>query len=147
MTRTELRQATGISPSVFARLSKGDYVASSVIDRICQELKCDVDDVEKTNGFNARLRELRNSVMNLLEKRYAGRSEADNVFYHKFILRFNPRVRYGIFLLSRKYVSDKYFIRTCTSSAYKGVTRLNKENLVPWVTEAGKETNHIGSRA
>ena len=145
MTRTELRQATGISPSTFARLSKGDYVASSVIDRICQELKCDVG--EKTNGFNARLRELRNSVMNLLEKRYAGRSVADNVFYHKFILRFNPRVRYGIFLLSREYVSDKYFIRSCASSAYKGVTRLDKENLVPWVTEAGKETNHIGSGA
>ena len=69
--------------------------------------------------------------MKLLENRYAGRSEADNVFYRKFILRFNPRIRYGIFLLSREYVSDKYFIRACTSSAYKGVTRLNKENLVP----------------
>ena len=45
MTRTELRQATGISPSTFARLSKGDYVASSVIDRICQELQCDVGDM------------------------------------------------------------------------------------------------------
>ena len=45
MTRTELRQATGISPSTFARLSKGDYVASSVIDRICQELRCDVGDM------------------------------------------------------------------------------------------------------
>lgn len=30
---------------VFARLSKGEYVASSVIDRICQELRCDVGDV------------------------------------------------------------------------------------------------------
>ena len=45
MTRTELRQATGISSSTFARLSRGDYVASSVIDRICQELKCDVGDM------------------------------------------------------------------------------------------------------
>ena len=45
MTRTELRQATGISSSTFARLSHGDYVASSVIDRICQELKCDVGDI------------------------------------------------------------------------------------------------------
>ena len=35
MTRTDLRLATGISPSTFARLSRGDYVASSVIDRIC----------------------------------------------------------------------------------------------------------------
>ena len=103
--------------------------------------------VKKTNGFNARLRELRIAVMKLLENRYAGRSEADNVFYHKFILRFNPRIRYGIFLLSREYVSDKYFIRSCASSAYKGVTRLDKENLAPWVTEAGNETNHIGSGA
>lgn len=30
---------------IFARLSKGEYVASSVIDRICQELRCDVGDV------------------------------------------------------------------------------------------------------
>ena len=45
MTRTDLRQATGISSSTFARLSRGDYVASSVIDRICQELNCDVGDV------------------------------------------------------------------------------------------------------
>ena len=103
--------------------------------------------VEKANGFNARLRELRIAVMKLLENRYAGRSEADNVFYHKFILRFNPRIRYGIFLLSREYVSDKYFIRACANSAYKGVTRLDKENLAPWVTEAGKETNHIESEA
>ncbi len=32
MTKTDLRRATGISPSTFARLSHGDYVASSVID-------------------------------------------------------------------------------------------------------------------
>ena len=45
MTKTDLRRATGISPSTFARLSHGDYVASSVIDRICQELRCDVGDM------------------------------------------------------------------------------------------------------
>ena len=45
MTKTDLRRATGISPSTFARLSHGDYVASSIIDRICQELKCDVGDM------------------------------------------------------------------------------------------------------
>lgn len=101
--------------------------------------------VEKVNGFNVRLRELRNAVINLLEARYAQKSQEDNVFYHQFILRFNPRVRYGIFLLTKDYAADKYFIRACTNSAYKGVTRLNKENLAPWVTEAGKETNHIGS--
>ena len=90
--------------------------------------------VEKADDFNARLRELRNSVMNLLEKRYAGRSGTDNVFYHKFILRFNPRIRYGIFLLSREYASNKYFIRVCANSAYKGESRYNKENIAPWVT-------------
>jgi DNA-binding Xre family transcriptional regulator len=45
LTRTDLRLATGISSSTFARLSRGDYVATSVIDRICQELRCDVGDV------------------------------------------------------------------------------------------------------
>ena len=45
MKKTDLRRATGISPSTFARLSRGEYVATSVIDRICQELKCDVGDV------------------------------------------------------------------------------------------------------
>jgi len=59
MTRTDLRLATGISPSTFARLSRGDYVASSVIDRICQELRCDVGDImevilDKTPEENAR---------------------------------------------------------------------------------------------
>ena len=34
MTRTELRQATGVSPFTFVRHSKGDYVTSSLIDRI-----------------------------------------------------------------------------------------------------------------
>lgn len=45
MPRAELRHAAGISPSTFARLSCGDYVAASVIDRICQELQCDVGNV------------------------------------------------------------------------------------------------------
>ena len=45
MTKTDLRRATGISPSTIARLSHGDYVATSVIDRICQKLKCDVGDM------------------------------------------------------------------------------------------------------
>ena len=103
--------------------------------------------VEKVNGFNVRLRELRNAVMNLLEARYAQKSQEDNVFYHQFILRFNPRVRYGIFLLTKEYAADKYFIRACAQSAYKGISRYNKENLVPWLTEAGKETNYIGSGA
>ena len=102
-----------------------------------------VEFVEKTNGFNARLRALRNSVMGLLEKRYAGRAVEDNVFYHKFILRFNPRVRYGIFLLSREYVSDKYFIRACANSAYRGVSRYNKENLAPWIAGSSNEEKHI----
>ena len=95
--------------------------------------------VEKVNGFNVRLRELRNAVMNLLEARYAQKSQEDNVFYHQFILRFNPRVRYGIFLLTKEYAADKYFIRACAQSAYKGISRYNKENLVPWISVANEE--------
>lgn len=91
--------------------------------------------VEKTNDFNARLRELRASVRKLLEARYANK----DVSYHNFILRFNPRIRYGIFLLSRQFVSDKYFIRACADSAYKGLSRYNKENLLPWIVETSTE--------
>ncbi len=103
--------------------------------------------VEKTNGFNDELRELRIKTRELLESRYAGRSDVDDVFYHKFILRFNPRIRYGIFLLSREYVSDKYFIQSCARWAYKGTSRYNKEDLTPWVTRIDKETIHAWNEA
>lgn len=44
MTRQDLRKL-GISSATISKLSKNEYIALSVIDRICQELKCDICDV------------------------------------------------------------------------------------------------------
>lgn len=44
-TRTHLREELGISPSTLAKMSKGDYVALSVIARICEYLDCRIEEV------------------------------------------------------------------------------------------------------
>lgn len=45
MTRTDLRVATGISTATFAKMSRGECIESSIIERICSNLKCDVGDI------------------------------------------------------------------------------------------------------
>lgn len=45
MTKTELRNKTGISPTTLATMGKDEYVAMSVLDRICNELNCKIEDV------------------------------------------------------------------------------------------------------
>lgn len=45
MNRTDLRNATGISTSTVAKMSRGEEVAMSVLIRICEALKCDIGDV------------------------------------------------------------------------------------------------------
>ncbi|QNR66670.1 helix-turn-helix domain-containing protein [Paenibacillus peoriae] len=44
-TRTYLRTQLGISPSTLAKMSNGEFVAMSVIARICEELDCKIDEV------------------------------------------------------------------------------------------------------
>ena len=45
MTKTELKNKTGISPTTLATMGKDEYVAMSVLDRICNELNCDINEV------------------------------------------------------------------------------------------------------
>ncbi len=45
MTKKSLMQLTGISKSTMDKMYREEYVALSVIDRICAQLKCDVSDV------------------------------------------------------------------------------------------------------
>jgi putative transcriptional regulator len=45
LTKTELREKTGISTSTLAKLSKNEDVSLSVIQKICSELDCDISDV------------------------------------------------------------------------------------------------------
>ena len=44
MTRQDLKKL-GISSATISKLSKNEYIALSVIDRICQALKCEIGDV------------------------------------------------------------------------------------------------------
>jgi len=45
MTRTDLKQQSGISTSTLAKLSKGENVTTDVLVRICRALKCDITDI------------------------------------------------------------------------------------------------------
>ncbi|PKQ89263.1 transcriptional regulator [Paenibacillus sp. BGI2013] len=44
-TKTYLRTQLGISPSTLAKMSNGEFVALSVIARICEELQCRIEEV------------------------------------------------------------------------------------------------------
>lgn len=45
MTKTEMRQKTGFSMRTLATMGKNEYVAMSILDKICNTLDCDINDV------------------------------------------------------------------------------------------------------
>lgn len=45
MTRTQLREKIGFSMSTLAVMGKNEYVAMSILDKICNELNCEISDV------------------------------------------------------------------------------------------------------
>ena len=45
MTRMDLRDAVGMSSTTLAKMSKGDAVATTVLERICKNLKCNIGDI------------------------------------------------------------------------------------------------------
>jgi putative transcriptional regulator len=45
MTAAALREATGIAPSTYTKINKGDWVALTVIAQICEYLNCGIQDV------------------------------------------------------------------------------------------------------
>ena len=45
MRKSDLRQNTGISSSSLAKLGKDENVTTEVLEKICNELKCDVGDI------------------------------------------------------------------------------------------------------
>lgn len=45
MTKTQLREAAGISSSSLAKLGKDENVTTRVLAKICGVLKCDVSDI------------------------------------------------------------------------------------------------------
>ena len=45
MKKTELKKAIGISSSTLAKISKEEYIALPVLEKICAVLDCDISDV------------------------------------------------------------------------------------------------------
>ncbi len=45
MNRTELRDRIGISNATLAKLGKNEHVNTKIIEKICKELECGIDDV------------------------------------------------------------------------------------------------------
>lgn len=45
MSKMDLRGKTGIGTTTLAKLGKNQAVSGTVIERICQELSCDVGDI------------------------------------------------------------------------------------------------------
>lgn len=45
MNKADLRRATGLSSATIAKLTNGEDVTTSILTRICAELRCDVGDI------------------------------------------------------------------------------------------------------
>lgn len=48
MNKTDLRKAAGISSSSLAKLGKNENVTTDVLVRICEALKCNLNDIAET---------------------------------------------------------------------------------------------------
>jgi len=45
LTKVQLRDISGISPATMTRLNKDEYVALSILTKICKVLECDIGDI------------------------------------------------------------------------------------------------------
>ena len=45
MKKVDLQEKIGISSSTLAKMTKGEAVSLTVLERICKELKCDFSDL------------------------------------------------------------------------------------------------------
>ena len=45
MSRTDLRDATGLAPATLAKLSKGEAVGTPTLEKICRVLQCNIGDI------------------------------------------------------------------------------------------------------
>lgn len=49
ISKCELRKKTGISGSTISKMNRNEYVSLEVLDRICQEIDCNVEDIIELN--------------------------------------------------------------------------------------------------
>lgn len=45
MTKTQMREKVGFSMRTLATMGKDEYIAMSIIDKICNKLDCNIEDV------------------------------------------------------------------------------------------------------
>lgn len=45
MTKTQLREALGISMSTLAKISKNEYISMGLLDSICKYFHCKIEDI------------------------------------------------------------------------------------------------------
>ena len=45
LTKTQLRELTGISTATLAKLSKNENVTTDTLNNICKALQCDISDI------------------------------------------------------------------------------------------------------
>lgn len=45
ISKSDLRQKTGIAPSTFSKMSNNEYVSMDVLVRICRTLNCQISDI------------------------------------------------------------------------------------------------------
>ena len=45
MTKTQLRELTGMSMNTLAKIGKNEYISMSVLDKICSCLHCRIENV------------------------------------------------------------------------------------------------------
>ena len=45
MTRTDLREATGIAPATVSKMSRGESVGAGDLERICASMQCNIGDI------------------------------------------------------------------------------------------------------
>ena len=49
MSKTDLKEASGISANVLAKLGKDEQVSMDIMEKICHTLSCDIGDVIKAD--------------------------------------------------------------------------------------------------
>lgn len=52
MSKTDLRNLTGLSQSTIAKLVNGENVNTEVLERICKALNCNIEDIVEYKGDN-----------------------------------------------------------------------------------------------
>ena len=58
INKTKLRDATNVSSSTMAKLSKNQPVAMPVLEKICAELECNIEDIVEFNNLDEVKREM-----------------------------------------------------------------------------------------